>query len=262
MMTALQDNDRHWADAHLLVEDSSCFGFNVGALKLTEASTVAVSASLESWVREQNSVLTCASVPAARPESLYALECLGFLCVDMSLSMSLLNLKRRPRSISGGTVRLAVEEDFSAVECIAGSSFDYGRYHRDVRFPRHLADARFASWMASHLRQPTPGMRCYVMGPPGAPTAFMLAEVANKSVRWHLGGVSRQASNGLLGPLMFAGVLDVLEAEGIRSVAAKVSAANTAVLNIYSALGFHAGEPEFTLHLHLESSAHLLPPPT
>ena len=101
-------------------------------------------------------------------------------------------------------------------------------------------------------------MRFYTMGPPGDPTAFMFVETDGARAQWHLGGVSRTASNGLLGPMLFAGVLEALETEGIRSVTAKISAANTAVLNIYSALGFHAGQSEFTLHRHLNPSSHLL----
>jgi hypothetical protein len=59
--------------------------------------------------------------------------------------------------------------------------------------------------------------------------------------------------------MLFAGTLDALEAEGVRSVTAKISAANTGVMNIYSHLGFVASLPEFTYHWRLPASPHLLP---
>ena len=74
--------------------------------------------------------------------------------------------------------------------------------------------------------------------------------VAESQADWHLGGVARTAANGMLGPLLWAGVLDQLEAGGVRTVTSKISAANIAVLNLYAALGFRFMEPEFTFHRH------------
>jgi hypothetical protein len=59
--------------------------------------------------------------------------------------------------------------------------------------------------------------------------------------------------------MLFAGTLDALEAEGVRLVTAKISAANTGVMNIYAHLGFLASAPEFTYHWRQPASPHLLP---
>jgi hypothetical protein len=180
--------------------------------------------------------------------------------VDLSLQVALIRLKSRTRTLRSGSVRPAAAADHAGIEQIAATSFDFGRYHRDARFPRALADRRFGLWMRNTLREGRPEHRFYVMGPEGTPTAFMFVEVRESRVRLQLGGVSRSTGHGLQGPLLFAGVLDALEAEGARSVVATISAANTAVLNIYASLGFHASKPEFTFHWHRPGSRHLLPP--
>lgn len=260
MNDILVHNDLAWAEAGLLPIDSAIFGFPAGVLNLQAGRPSAgASASLLDWVESSGSVVTATSIQASELRALQVLQGMGFVAVDMALQATLMNIKRRPKTLQAGTVRPATPSDFAGIESIAATSFDFGRYHRDVRFPRELADRRFAVWVHDSLRVPKAGQQFFVMGEEGSPIAFMFAEVHEGRAQWHLGGVSRAASNGLLGPMLFAGVLDAMEAAGVRTVTAKISAANTPVLNIYGALGFHTGKPEFTLHFHHKSSPHLLP---
>lgn len=257
-----QDAAEHQPDlgCAVLPVDSGIFGFHVGWHNPGQAPQGIGGEVFQSWMAEHDCCLLGTSVPASSPPLLVALQTAGFVCVDLSLTMTLHNTKRRPRQLAAASVRVAVPEDAAGIEEIADTAFDFGRYHRDPRFPREHANRRFSAWVAKELGSPQPGMKFFVCGEAGHPTAFMLVQVEEKRARWYLGGVSRTASNGLLGPMLFAAVLNEMEQAGIRSVTAKISAANTPVLNIYSALGFEAAQPEFTLHLHAPDSPHLLPP--
>jgi hypothetical protein len=255
---------RTWATAELLAGDTGVFGFPVGRLVLSETPPVGrelaeAAKSLLAWARQSSPAIISASVPASRLAWGDALGALDFACIDFSLQMTLASMKKRPRPTVTAQVRPATAADHGGIEAMAGTAFDFGRYHRDRRFPRELANKRFAVWVRKSLQQPGPGMKFLVLGPVGRPNAFMFLEVKQDKAQLWLGGVAREASNGLLGPMLFAGMLDALEAEGVRSVAAKISAANTGVMNIYSYLGFLASMPEFTYHWRLPASPHLLP---
>ena len=253
MTTEISEMGNVWGSARLLERDSSIFGFPVGWLSIAENPPVKQSNAFHDWVAESQCVVTGASVPSGAQEWLNTLQFMGFKCIDLSMNMALLNIKRRRKLISSATIRYATPEDHSSIVSIAASSFEFGRYHRDIQFPRDMANKRFAAWMADSLRDPRPNMRFYVMGEAGEATGFMFVELTEQHAQLQLGGVSITASNGLIGPMFFAGVLDALANEHMKTVSAKISAINTSVLNIYAALGFHAARPEFTLHYHLSN---------
>jgi hypothetical protein len=264
--TPLQSTMGPWATAHVIPWDSEIFGFPVGTIGLPTESGPTLPpqdavASLEAWTADTGAVLVDVAVCANQLTWHGWLEEVGFRCIDLALHVSLPSVRRRPKLLRTMEVREAREEDHAAIIKIAGSSFDFGRYHRDPRFPRKLADRRFAVWVEKHLRVPDVGTRFFVSGPEGAPWAFMFCDINNSAVAWNLGGVSRASSNGLLGPMFFAGVLEALEAQGVKSIHSKISAANTSVLNIYSALGFHTASPQFVYHWHSNDAAILIPSP-
>jgi hypothetical protein len=253
------NNGIDFAAANVLRGDSEVFGFPVGEINFFGATTSLIASSIiREWVQRSGCEVTVASVAASDLIFIHSLQKAGFVNIDTSLQANIINLKRRPTAIKPGAVRTCQEKDFAGVESIASTAFEFGRYHRDARFPRSLADKRFAVWVKQRLHTPKTGQHFFVMGEVGAPVAFMLVEVQGGHAHFQLGGVSREASNGLLGPFFFSGVLAKLEQDGVRSVKAKISAANTPVLNIYSALGFQTSKPEFTLHYHMESSSHLI----
>ena len=244
---------RTWAHADLLPWDQEAFGFPVGRIisagvapdAASEASAVA---ALRNWAEASQAALVCAAAPAAALDWVVWLARIGFVCVDLTLSVSLTSFARRPRTVRAAGVRPAQPEDHPAIVEIAGTAFDFGRYHRDPRFPRPLADRRFARWVDRALAGPGPGQCFLVTGPVGSPTAFMFFTVKDGHADWHLAGAARSAASFAPGPMLFAGVLDALESQGVRSVFSKISAANTSVLNIYAALGFRFSSPEYTFH--------------
>ena len=246
---------RSWAKAEILPWDAEIFGFPVGELSLHGEAVLSAEldearSSLQEWARRTGARLAAASIDAGRLDWAAALPLLGFRCVDASLRMTLPNLRRRRKVLSAGGVRRAVPADHPGLVAIASTAFDFGRYHRDALFPRALADRRFGEWMRRSLSEGAASDRFCVLGPEGAPRAFMFARADGARAELLLGGVSREHANGLLGPQLFEGSLAALESEGVRSASAKISAANTAVLNLYAGIGFAASDAGFVYHWH------------
>lgn len=230
--------------------DSKIFGFNVGVLS---SSFKISSTSLEralAWMMENSCRLISISIPTDRLEEINILQHSGAKIVDFSLNMVLPNLLRRPRNLAKVNVRLAEFNDKHRVRAISETIFEFGRYHRDPEFPCHLANKRFAFFIESAIDSPKEGECVFVAEHGGQVSAFMIVQKNGGTAQWQLGGVAGDESTALLGPLFFSGIADALEAMGFKSARAKISAANTSVLNLYSNMGFLATKPEWIFHLH------------
>ena len=184
--TALACGTRTWARAELLPWDREAFGFPVGRLlpgqEVPRDNELAMAeASLQAWSQEQGVALLAAMAPAASVDWMQFLPRLGFRCIDLSLSVNLVRLSHRPRTIRPAPIRTALPEDHASIQAIAGSAFEFGRYHRDPQFPRELADRRFARWVEKALARPASGQRFLVTGPAGAPTGFMFITLQERS---------------------------------------------------------------------------------
>ena len=112
---------------------------------------------LRAWAESTGAAIVSAAVPAAATDWMILLPRLGFVCIDLAVSVSLTRFRHRPRTVRAADVRPAQPADRAAVVEIAGAAFDFGRYHRDPRFPRVLADRRFASGFAVGSTGPCPG---------------------------------------------------------------------------------------------------------
>ena len=139
-----------------------------------------------------------------------------------------------------------------------GSAFTLGRYHADPRFPRALADRRYRIWVERALTEPHPGTLVLVIGSEGAPGGFLHAEIDKGVADIRLAAVEASAA-GIAGPELFRGALHEFASRGATQATARISAANSAVLNIYASLGFRFDEPEIVFHWHRPNAAHLVP---
>ena len=155
-------------------------------------------------------------------------------------------------------MRRAVPEDSERLLSIAGSAFDTGRYHADARLPRLLADARYRFWLANALTRPGAGTRVFAIGEPGRPIGFFHVEVNGDAADLRLGAVDARANPGVAGYALYSGVLFALAAAGVRRVEARCAATNTAVVNLYAALGFRFSSPEIVMHWHSPAATRLL----
>jgi hypothetical protein len=229
--------------------DSGLFGFKVGSLGPDFAITPDSVTDVCKWMDRNDCRLVSISVAVGRLGEMATLQRFGAQVIDLSLTMVLPMASRRLRHVGEVKVRLADGKDLDPILDIAATEFEFGRYHRDPDFPRHLADERYRHFVRNAITQPQDGECVFVDECNEQINAFMVVRRSGRTAQWVLGGVKSDEAVAMLGPLFFSGVVNALAADSVRSMRAKISAANTNVLNVYSLLGFMATKPEWMLHL-------------
>jgi len=235
--------------------DSDLFGFPVAQfqpeakqLDITQAEEVVL--ALPAWLKS-NSICLCSCVISADDRLWKSLlPRMGFRFVDLALRVALNNLQSADLPPARTALREAVPEDHDSIQEIAGQAFRHGRFHADPAFPRELADLRYRRWMANALAGTDPIQRVYVMGEPGRVTGFYHFTVEEATSDLRLAAVAPEMQRTGLGFDLYLGLLHVLKSLGIRRVVSSISSANTAVMNLYSMLGFHFLQPEAAYHWH------------
>jgi hypothetical protein len=235
--------------------DSNLFGFNVATLSAGPKITPEKLESTFDWMDDNSCRLVSISIGPDRLDEVTMLQKAGAKIVDFSLTMLLPSLSRRPRNLNSVFVRLADACDKMQVLNIAGSMFEFGRYHRDPEFPKKLADQRFNFFIENAINAPKEGECVFVAEHADQVAAFMIVQRVAQCAQWQLGGVASEEGTAMLGPLFFSGIADLLEKNGFKSARAKISAANTGVLNLYSTMGFLATKPEWVFHIYNRKSA-------
>jgi GNAT superfamily N-acetyltransferase len=235
--------------------DSDLFGFpvaqyRVGPDALEEPRAEACRQSLLSWL-ESNQVRLCScAIPANNRFWKDCLPRMGFQFVDLGLQVVLNGLQRAKLRPARGVLRPAEAGDREALEWIAGAAFQHGRYHADPRFPRHLADLRYRQWVANAIAGANPLERLYVMGEPGRVDGFYHLTVEDGVSDLRLAAVSPEVQGTMVGFDLYLAMLHTLRELGVRRVVTSISATNTAVMNVFSMLGFQFAEPEAIYHWH------------
>jgi hypothetical protein len=253
-----------WGTASLPPWDEDYFGFRVANLDLCDTATLAAHASdihraLVDFAAARQVELVGVHLPVLDTPRIGLLSAMGFLFVEHSLRVSISRLQAAAIPAPRLTVRRAEPEDHAAIGDIAGSVFAYARYHTDPRFPVALGHRRYRRWIENALADPDPAVHVYVLGPRGSVHGFFHVVLEDGAADLRLGGVAVESQLGLAGPALYAGVLADLKRQGARSASAKISASNTAVMNIYASLGFRFSAPELVFHWHAPNAPHLLP---
>ena len=251
-----------WGEISLLSWDSGVFGFPVASYKPGQPSAVLkdladIGQALRNWARENGVELIGCSIPTTEPMWRLSLPRLGFLYVDSALIYSLpkLQLTKFPRRYQ---LRPATLADQASVERIAGSSFKAGRYHADPLFPEELANLRFRRWLTRAFESMSPTSRVFVLGEPGAATAFSHSYVNGDTAHITIGGVDASCHGRGQGPAIFVGTFAALQDIGIRRAHSKVSVGNAPAMNCAAFGGARFSEPEHVFHWHAPDAPHLL----
>ena len=253
----LSSEHPEWGLVATLPWDGEIFGFNVGEyrpgrLEALRATPSLLRPRLASWAAEHGAELIACCTEGDDTLLRVAVSELGFRFVETSLRATLPRLGAARLPPCRATVRLADHADHDALEKIAATSFHHGRYHADPWFPRELADRRYLQWLRNALSAPAAGTHVYVVGPRGNAKGFVHAEVKDSVADLRLGAVDPETNPGTAGFSLYLGTMHALAELGVRSVVARVSATNTAVMNLYAALGFRFSGPEIVLHWHRE----------
>jgi ribosomal protein S18 acetylase RimI-like enzyme len=228
--------------------DSELFGFGVADYRPGEGPPApSLDERLSLWARENRVEMIGSRVPAERKSVLGELVSAGFRFVELQLRATLPRLRvaglREPRL----TVRPAVAADAPRLFEIATSAFTHGRYHSDPLFPRALADLRYRAWIEDALSSPSEVTSVFVVGALGEPAGFLHAHREGRLADLRLVAVDPERP-GIAGPELFVGSLRALASAGAEEATARLSAANTAAVNLYAGLGFRFHEAEVVLH--------------
>ncbi len=98
-----------------------------------------------------------------------------------------------------------------------------------------------------------------MVGPPGRPAAFLHAETEASVADIRLAAADPEKAS-LGGPELVLGALHALASRGARRVTARLSAANSAAMNVYASLGFRFHDPSLVLHWIRPGAPHLAAP--
>ena len=238
--------------------DSEIFGFPVASYRLPldappDDIQGMLRASLSGWATANSVVLCSCAVPAAERYRRGCLPRAGFQEVDFSLQVALNGLQSTKLPEARAELREATAADHESIKRIAAAGFQHGRYHADPRFPRELADRRYSQWMANALSGDDPHDRVFVLGEPGRVQGFYHVSMEEAVSDLRLASVAPELKGTMLGFDLYASILHVLKHRGVRRVIASISAANTAVMNVFATLGFRFSQPEMIYHWHAEA---------
>ena len=263
----LLDSHPDWARIACLPWDEAIFGFPVADVSLSRDSlpetnpSVALREALHAFCDQTKSELVSAHADGADTAAQAMLVAAGFLPVEFSILVQIQQLKTESLPKQRFTLRTAEPEDHEAIFRIAESSFGFGRYHGDPRFPRDLANRRYVQWVKNALVGGNPDDHVFVLGGPNTVLGFMNVVIRDGHADLRLGTVDFDSQIGFAGFALYAETLWVVHTLGARSASAKVAAANTRVINVCASLGYRFFNPEMTLHWHAPNSSHLLPTP-
>jgi RimJ/RimL family protein N-acetyltransferase len=254
---------KDWGTVTLLPWDEKIFGFPVADFQFGGNPSQIEDLPLFVAALEEFSIRTNVQLISthARAEDTAAIALLvkaGFSPVDFSLLATLSRIKPAQLPPRRFAIRKALPEDHAALFQIAGSAFQFGRYHTDPRFPRELANARYQHWIRNALSGSNPNDFVFVLGGPGEVVGFMNVVICDGHADLRLGGVDPGKNLGFAGVSLFVESLRAVAELGAKSASAKIAAANTRAMNVYSMLGFQFSKPEVVLHWHAPFSSRLL----
>jgi hypothetical protein len=262
---SLLESSPGWGTIACLPWDEDIFGFPVADLSfgakpppVTEPVTE-FAAALRDFCHRTKAELVSARAAGADTATPTVLSTAGFVPVDFSLLAQIPHLKADNLPKPRFSLRPAGLHDHDAVRRIASTAFAFGRYHGDRRFPRALANRRYAHWVQRALDGGDPDDHVLILGPPNSVVGFMNVVIRDGHADLRLGAVDPEGELGFAGFSLYSETLRAVHTMGARSMSAKIAAANTRVLNVCAMLGCWFSNPESTFHWHAPNAAHLLP---
>ncbi|MGA3018755.1 MAG: GNAT family N-acetyltransferase [Bryobacteraceae bacterium] len=242
--------------AAVLPWDTEIFGFPVASYRvegddvLDEASRKDLAAHFHSWMtRHDVSVCGCA-IPAGSLFWKSFLPELGFRFVDFGIEARIRDLASVALPEARTVLRSPEPGDRAAIETLAARSFAHGRYFADALFPRELARHRYQRWIANALAVEGGPDRIYVLGERGSVDGFFHLAIQGQVADLRLAAVAPEFQGTGMGWDLYVSVLHELRRLRVRKLVTSISVANTAILNLYSMLGFRFAHPEAIYHWH------------
>ncbi len=234
--------------------DSAIFGFPVASFRVgpedfSQDQIAAFREAFTSWMRTRDISVCSSTLTPAQSRWRQVFSEMGFEFVDLSLQVTL-SLPSAKLPPVRSQLRPAAAADRAAIEAIAAECFSHGRYHADPRFPKRLANRRYAQWVRNVLTTPSEIDRMYVLEEGSRVAGFYHVTIEGDTSDLRLAAVSAESKATMLGVELYSAMLHELRRQGVRRVATSISAVHTNVVNIYSMLGFRFGNSGIIYHWH------------
>jgi len=241
--------DASMGEVAALPWDAAIFGFGVGDYRLPAGTDgvdpTALRDALAGWAAAAQIELISATTPFADRDRAALLDAAGFRLVDLSLRVTNPRLSATTLPPTRTPVREAITEDLPRLQQIASSSFRFGRYHADPRFPLELANERFRRWIVNAVGS---GDTVFVQERAATLRGFLHVRAGGSSADLRLGAVDPAGADPFSGPDLYAASLHALQQRGVTRATARVPAANVSALNLYASLGFRFDAPDAVYH--------------
>ncbi|CAK0769731.1 GNAT family N-acetyltransferase [uncultured Gammaproteobacteria bacterium] len=186
-------------------------------------------------------------IPAENREPIAALQRHGYRYVEASYRISLDSFAHFfPHNRFGRTLplRLATAGDLPALAAISDQDFHHGRFLEDIALPEGVARLRHRLWIGDLLREAT----VWVLDSRDRVAGFHAFKRNGSEAEMILTGVGRGYER--LAGWFWGSLMHKTAAEGMTSATTLISAANLAILNLYSQLGFRFDSHLIGLHRH------------
>lgn len=235
--------------------DTESFCFGVSTLNPSyDVSESVESAMVEKALRAYSKIrqvqVITTSIPSEQNATSFLLQRSGFFYIDLSLSIHYDNLKDiSTKSPDGLSLSLATSQEVAGLVEMAGCSFQHGRYHQDLCFPRSLADQRYKDWLSRCLK---PDSRQQILAAKfhDMICGFSVVERRNSEGYLHLHAIDSKWRGKKLGTGLILQSLEYLHNLGAETAGTKISASNLKALNMHSRLNGRFATANHILHWH------------
>ncbi|MGZ3426747.1 MAG: N-acetyltransferase family protein [Polyangia bacterium] len=212
--------------------------------------------SLRSHAQAQARAFYYAKIDCKRAGDVQQLGSAGMFVVDTNVGFEL----ARPPARAGGSPGVTVDEltpgDADLVLDIAGSAYQYSRFHLDPLVPDELAHRIKREWCRNYVRK-VRGDRLFVAKIDGRPVGFLAAlrtgAHGREAAVIDLVGVDRGHQRRGVGAALTQAFID--HYRGATSLQVGTQVANVPSMRLYEQLGFSITKTQYVLHLHVQDGS-------
>ena len=231
--------------------DSTLFGMAVAEIRKINIDKLGKAEisfdQFKQWLINERIEFCTARVPHADLLTSLFLEAQGFRFIELNYQPVLTSLPNHDLPRSPISIVKAELADQSLLADAAGQVYGNERFHKDPAIDPNLADERYRRWMTSAFK--APDQTVYKCIKKGKIVGFFVVEMPEKGVVfWSLIGILPQYQGKGIGKQAWVAMLDHHQKQGAEKVYTSLTSRNTAVFNLYVALGFRFPEPNAIFH--------------
>lgn len=199
------------------------------------------------WLRSEDVHLCSCRIKHDRIQEIALLQEFGFTFIELNYRPEIADLPSQELPLSDVDIATASSDDVGYLVDLAGKTYEYGRFHQDVRLGPDIGNRRYGIWMRNAFSRPTQEvLKCLIDGRLAA--FFVVEHSPGDHCHWALVGMTPDFVGRGMAKRVWRGLLHWHRSHGVRSVSTSISSHNVPVLNLYASLGFRFPLPAVTLH--------------